>query len=162
MPVLADQRRPPDEHNPRGYFEYEPVKRLAADASWIEDAVGRAVKVVYLLLRHLPPEFRYRVLFLERDLAEVFDSQQDMLRAANDPAADQDRDRMLSALAASLDQIRHWLARQSNMKTLIVPYAGVLEDPGRWSIEISEFLDGLAEQAMTAAVDPSLARHSRS
>jgi hypothetical protein len=102
MPLLTDERRPVDLHNPRGYFEYEPVKHLAEDSSWVEAARGRAVKIIYRLLRHLPNDIEYRIVFLERDLVEVFESQQDMLRSKNDPAALQDRERILSALSVEL------------------------------------------------------------
>ena len=59
IPALTDGHRPPDEHNPGGYFEYDPVKRLAEDASWLEAARGRAVKVIYRLLAHLPNSYQF-------------------------------------------------------------------------------------------------------
>jgi hypothetical protein len=155
MPLLTDDRRPADAHNPRGYFEYEPVKRLAADSSWVKAACGQAVKIIYRLLRHLPSDISYRVLFMERDLADVFESQQVMLRSKNDPAALQDRERILSALARELSEAKEWLAHRSNMPVLAVPYAEVIQHPLEWSREISKFLDGLDESAMAAAVDPA-------
>jgi len=155
MPLLTDERRLPDAHNPRGYFEYEPVKRLAADSSWVKAARGQAVKIIYRLLPHLPRDVSYRVLFMERDLAEVFESQQVMLRSKNDPAALQDREQILSALARELVDVSEWLARRANMLALTVPYAEVVRNPVEWSREISNFLDGLDESAMTAAVDPA-------
>ena len=56
MKLLTDELRAADQHNPRGYLEYEPVKRSGADVSWLERAGGRAVKVIHLLLRHLPAD----------------------------------------------------------------------------------------------------------
>ena len=35
LDLLQDGVRAPDEDNPRGYFEYEPVKRLARDRTWV-------------------------------------------------------------------------------------------------------------------------------
>jgi hypothetical protein len=159
MPLLTDARRLADAHNPRGYFEYDPVKRLAADSSWVNSARGRAVKIIYRLLRHLPADTAYRVLFLERDVVEVFESQQEMLRSRNDPAALQDRERILSALTEELAKVKAWLARQANMLVLTVPYAEVVNHPLERAREISRFLDGLDESAMAAAVDPALYRH---
>jgi hypothetical protein len=159
MPLLTDERRPPDAHNPRGYFEYEPVKRLAADSSWMKSAGGHAVKIIYRLLQHLPGDITYKILFLDRDLVEVFESQQEMLWSKNDPAAFQDRKRILSALAAELGDAKGWLAQHANMQVLTVPYAEVIHHPREWSREISRFLDGLDESAMAAVVDPALHRH---
>ena len=45
MPVLTDGERDPDPDNPRGYFEFAPVKRTAQDARWLAGARGKAVKV---------------------------------------------------------------------------------------------------------------------
>lgn len=159
MPLLTDERRPPDAHNPRGYFEYEPVKRLAADSSWVKSARGQAVKIIYRLLRHLPAGVTYKVLFLERDLVEVFESQQEMLRSKNDPAVLQDRQRILSALAGEMVNAKTWLAQQANIEVLAVPYAEVIHHPLERSREIARFLGGLDESAMAAAVDPALHRH---
>src|ERR1700747_3518113 len=68
MPVLTDRHRSPDKSNPRGYFEFEPVKRLRTDQSWLPAAQGRALKVIHLLLTELPADrrFAYQVLFMQR------------------------------------------------------------------------------------------------
>jgi len=162
IPALTDAQRPPDAHNPHGYFEYAPVKRLALGdaASWMDSARGQAVKVIYRLLLHLPPRMSYRIIFMERDLEEVFASQRDMLRAQGDAAASQEAARLIPAFAAELRAVRDWLARQPNMPVLAVPYAEVVRHPLNWSHEVAQFLGaGLDEAAMAAAVDPSLYRH---
>src|SRR5262249_11312742 len=125
-------------------------------------ARGSAVKVIYRLLPHLPDEIAYRVLFAERDLDEVFESQQAMLQSAGHSAAEQNRDRMLRGLAGEVAAARAALAERSNVAVLYVPYADVVRDPVRWSHEISAFLDGLDEVAMAVAVDPSLWRNVKS
>jgi hypothetical protein len=162
IPALTDAQRPPDAHNPHGYFEYSPVKRLALgdDASWIEAARGKAVKVIYRLLTYLPPRTTYRTVFMERDLEEVFASQRDLLLAQGDAAALQEPAHLIPALAAELRIARDWLARQPNMSVLPVPHAELVRDPLTWSREVARFLGGgLDEAAMAAAVDPSLYRH---
>ena len=54
IPILTDNVRQADDDNPRGYYEFEPVKRTKQDPSWLNAANGKAVKMVYLLLRDLP------------------------------------------------------------------------------------------------------------
>lgn len=158
IPALTDGRRPPDQHNPHGYFEDERVRRLAEDSSWMAEARGKAVKIIYRLLRYLPAEFEYRVLFMQRNLEEVFDSQQDMLISRESAAAGQDRDRMIRALAADLEA-----ARRANLRMLDVPYREVIRAPGLWAERVSQFLDdGLDVAAMAAVVDPGLYRHRKS
>jgi len=111
-------------------------------------------------MMQLPPRMSYRIVFMERDLEEVFASQRDLLRAQGDAAATQESARLIPAMAAELRVVRDWLAQQPGMSLLAVPYAGVLRDPLTWSHEVSRFLGaGLDEAAMAAAVDPSLYRH---
>jgi hypothetical protein len=160
IPALTDGERPADAHNPHGYFEYSPVRRLAEDASWMAAARGKAVKIVYRLLVRLPPCVGYRIVFMERDLAEAYASQRDMLRTKGDAAASQDSDRLIQAFAAELRATKAWLAAQPAMPVLAVPYAGVIREPLTWAREVARFLGaGLDEAGMAAAVDPLLYRH---
>jgi hypothetical protein len=162
IPVLTDGLRAPDQHNPHGYFEDTRTKRLAQDSSWIEEARGKAVKIIYRLLPHLPTHLDYRILFMERDLEEVFDSQQDMLLSTENPAAGQDRDHMIRALAADLECVRLWLAGQAKIRRSDVPYADLIGSPESWVKRVSLFLDGgLDEGAMVAVVEPGLYRHRK-
>ena len=162
IPALTDGRRPADRHNPHGYFEDDRARRLAHDSSWIEEARGKAVKIIYRLLLHLPPHLDYRVLFMERDLEEVFESQQAMLVSTQNPAAAQDRAAIIGASAADLDSAKHWLRCQANFCHIAVPYAGLMANPLLWADRVSQFLDGrLNLPAMAAVVDPALYRHRR-
>jgi hypothetical protein len=79
VPIMADEHRPADSHNPSGYFEYEPVKRILRDSSWLPDACGKAIKIVAPLSAHLPPNLDYRVLLMERSIEEIVRSQEKMI-----------------------------------------------------------------------------------
>jgi len=82
LQVLSDGVRGPTEDNPRGYYEYEPVKRMREDASWVPRACGKVVKVVHLLLPYLPADHRYRVILMRRDLREVVHAEVQLVVAA--------------------------------------------------------------------------------
>jgi len=160
VPALSDGRRPADLHNPHGYFEDERTRRLAQDSSWIEEARGKAIKIIYRLLPHLPPRLEYDILFMERDLHEIYDSQKTMLEAKSDPSAGQDRDRMVHALGRDLDMVREWLAKQASIRCISVPYAKMVREPERWAVQVAQFLGrDLDVGAMAAVVDPALYRH---
>src|SRR5262245_3326165 len=79
LPALTDEVRAEDEDNPRGYLEFERVKKLRQDQAWLNDARGKAVKMVHLLLYDLPQDRQYQVVFMRRDLREVLASQKRML-----------------------------------------------------------------------------------
>src|SRR6516162_10352886 len=80
MPILSDNIRRADADNPNGYYEFEPVKHLSQDSSWLRDAYGKAVKMVYRLLYELPLEHKYKVLMINRRIEEVVASQDAMLQ----------------------------------------------------------------------------------
>ena len=80
LPPLTDSLRVADDDNPKGYYEFERVKKMPeGDKSWVEDAQGKSVKVISALLEHLPPEYSYRVLFMQRKVEEILASQTQML-----------------------------------------------------------------------------------
>jgi hypothetical protein len=77
--ILTDGLRQADENNLNGYFEYEKVKSLKTDNSWITEAEGKVVKIVVQLLPYIPEGFQYEIFFMERNLDEVLRSQSRML-----------------------------------------------------------------------------------
>jgi hypothetical protein len=156
--VLTDHVRQADTDNPRGYYEWEIVKRIKQDASWLPQARGKAVKMVSQLLYDLPANEKYRIIFMERDLEEMLASQEKMLERLNRKAAP--REEMKRSYAVHLDRLHQWLSQQSNMRVLLVNYNELIERPDGQAERISEFLGGpLRIAEMVAVVDPSLYRN---
>jgi hypothetical protein len=164
MPVLADDTRAADAHNPRGYLEYAPVKRIASDAGFVTGAIGRALKIVVPLVQHLPPGVPVRVLFVERALGEVIASQERMLAGlASAEAGAIEATHLAAILARHLDETRAFLAVRAACAVLRVEHAALLGDPRAVAAEIDAFLGGgLDVGAMARAVDPALYRQRRS
>lgn len=155
---LTDGQREADEDNLGGYYEFEQVKKVAQDSSWLEHAKGKAVKVVSRLLYDLPTSYRYRVVFMQRHLDEVLTSQQQMLQRrgrADGGAADADLKRLFQK---HLDEVAKWLAEQPNFAVLYVSYNEVLSQPGPRSQELARFLGDLDAAKMSAVVDQRLYR----
>ena len=162
LPVLTDQVRTADQENPKGYYEYEPVKKTRADASWASEALGKAVKVVHLLMYDLPKDHRYRVVLMRRNLDEVLASQQSMLAAQGQRGADMSDNRLAKIFDKQMETLVAWLARQSNFEVLEISYNQVIKEPHSFAEKIRAFLgDTLDVDAMTTAVDPSLHRQRR-
>ena len=158
IPVVTDEVRVADDDNPRGYYEFEAVKRTKHDSSWIQAARGRAVKLVSSLLYDLPPTESYRILFMQRDLEEMLESQEKMLRRLGRPTAP--RDQIRKSFGIHLERLREWLPQQAHLKTQFVSYNRLLTDPREEAAVIVEFLEGLpTAESMLAAIDPSLYRN---
>ena len=96
-----DEQRPADAGNPRGYFEYAPIKTLGAavstDQRWLTSAGGHAIKVIAQLLPKLPSGRRCRILFMEHPLSEVVASQRQMLKQLGKDGAHSSDRRLASA-----------------------------------------------------------------
>lgn len=160
MPVLTDHLRQPDEDNPRGYLELEPIKQLPVDPSCLDGSAGHAVKVIHLLVPHLPEDREYRVLFMDRDLSEVIRSQQRMLSRRGNPGSSLPPERLAAVLNNQLSKVRQWLAARPAFPILGIPHARLLKEPAAVAMEINAFLGGgLDVAAMAATVDPSLHRN---
>jgi hypothetical protein len=158
--ILTDAIRTADDDNPRGYLEFEPVKKTKHDGSWLPTARGKAVKMVSQLLYDLPPGERYRIVFMRRDLDEVLASQEKMLARLGRPAAP--RERMRTAFETHLEHLDGWLAKQPHMTLLPVSYKALVEAPDAQARRVCDFLNrNLDLAAMVSAVDPNLYRNRR-
>jgi len=160
IPAVTDGERASDDDNPRGYFEFERVKQLRTDARWLDDAAGKAVKVIHLLLQHLPDDRPYRVFFMERDLREVVRSQAVMLERSGRAGGGLAPDRLMAIYRQQLDATMAWLAARPNFRVLKVPYAQLVSEPGSMIDAIAAFADRpMDRDRMLAAVDPGLYRN---
>lgn len=162
MGILSDELRTADEDNPRGYLEFEPVKSLLKDSNWLFEARGKAVKIVAPLLAALPPGLPCRVLLCERDLDEVLDSQERMLRRRNPLATStRERRRMLKdEYGRTLGRMKAMLARRPATQLLVLEHGAAIADPRAAADSINHFLGGgLDVEKMAAAVEPALHRN---
>jgi hypothetical protein len=155
----ADEHRPPDSDNPRGYFEHEQATRLHRDASWIPQARGKAVKIVAHLLPFLPKGEEYRLIFTYRDMREVVASQKAMLARLGRKGGELADARLMRAYTSQLVRVQTWLRRRTEIPVLAVSYADALADPTAMAARLARFLgEPFDARAAAAAIEPSLRR----
>ncbi|MEP6782937.1 MAG: sulfotransferase family protein [Acidobacteriota bacterium] len=161
MAVLTDGLRTADGDNPNGYYEFERVKDLdkAGGGAWLADARGRAVKIISLLLTHLPESHDYRVIFMRRDLGEIIASQNVMLDTRQEARGAAD-DRTRELYESHLRQVERFLAQRSCFSTQYLDYGEVLAAPREQASRLNAFLGGgLAVEPMAAVAEPALYRN---
>ena len=160
-PCLADGQREADTDNPRGYFEYEKVKQLRRDCSWLPEAKGKAVKIIVQLLPFLPPQHNYRVVFMERDIDEVLASQRRMLDRQGRQGGALSDERLRQVFERQVSQVKQMLAAR-NIPTLYVEHKDAFQRPMEIAEQVRNFLGGdLDAQAMAGVVDSDLYRQRR-
>ena len=161
MTLLTDHERRPDVDNPRGYCEWEPIKLLPKEPHRIDEAEGKAVKVISQLLLSLPAGRSYKLIFMERPLPEVLASQDEMLKHRGSTQA-VDHALLTSAFRDHMKEIVGWLERREEIPVCRMGYRKVLNDPVAAAKTVREFLElDLDVEAMALQVDPTLYRNRR-
>ena len=162
LDVLTDEQRTADDDNPKGYLEFEPVKRTKEDPSWLDRAHGKAVKIVYRLIHDLPKDRRYRVILMRRDVDEVLASQAAMLARRGEAGANLPPERLGALFEREMEKTLDVINDEACFEVLEVHYRDVVSDPLSQAKAINQFLGGhLDSQAMAAAVQPDLYRQRR-
>ena len=159
LPLLTDSIRTADDDNPKGYYEFEQVKQIEQDPTWLEDAQGKVVKMISALLKHLPDDYHYKIIFMRRKIEEVLASQRQMLIRRNEPTDTVADDKMADLYRRHLQQVEAWLAKQPSIDVLYITYHQVVANPREHAEQINAFLGGgLDIDTMAASVDHMLYR----
>lgn len=150
--VVTDGSRAADTNNELGYYEWEEIKCLPQNPRLIEQADGKAVKVVTPLLPHLPLGHHYKFILMRRPLEEVARSQQ-IMRFGKLGTNDD-----LAGIRALLE--KHWestlllLGKVPKNHVMEVDYPSLVRDPLAWRSRLVAFLgeDALPQSDLMASV----------
>lgn len=154
--ILTDNIRKADEDNPNGYYEFEKVKQIKTDKSWLSNAQNKAIKMVSALLKYLPSGYNYKIIFIERRIEEILASQKQMLLRKDKPISDEN---ITNSLLKHIKKVKAWLKKQSNIKFISINYNQVLSDPKKEVKRLNKFLNlNLDSEAMIKVVNPRLYR----
>jgi hypothetical protein len=154
---LADGQREADGNNPRGYFEWEKAKSLPREPGLIAEAEGKVVKVISTLLLSLPNHFCYKVIFMQRAVAEVVASQAAMLEKLGTQGSLISTHAMAQALEAHVRHVKASLRLRAEIAVCWMDHQQILRTPYAAATGIQDFLAiQLDLRAMAAQVDLSL------
>lgn len=146
---FTDQIREADKSNPKGYFEHELVKNLHNNSKWMGLADHKLVKIVAPIIRHLPLNYSYKIVFVERSINEVVNSQMKMLnRMGNE---DSDISEIKHSLKKTLDSTKMWLENRTNVDLLYIRHSEILNDPLRAADTLNTFFNNKLDQKKMAA-----------
>ena len=156
--AATDEKRTPDESNPRGYFELEKVKSLAADNTWLAEAEGQCLKVVAPLIPFLPQDQNYRIVFLERELDEIVASQQAMIGRLQQPPSSMSDEKLKTFLRNQVTIALRCVAAHQ-VPLLVVKHQDLISSPIRAAHAVKQFIGAdLDIQNMISVVDSNLYR----
>ena len=160
LEVLTDNVRQNDDNNPKGYLEFEKVKRLHLDNSWLQEADGKLVKVVAPLVMSLSNDYNYKIVFMLRDMDEMIRSQQKMLGKLDDGSKSSYPVALIEAFKKQLEKADIWLKSMPNVSFIYVNYTDVINSPEEQIENLNSFFDNeLDTDKMLSQVDSSLYRN---
>lgn len=160
MPIMHDGKREADIDNPEGYWEWEDIKHLPKRPLLIEQAHGKAIKVISALIPALPTKHKFKIIFMTRPVQEVVASQWKMLEhKGTNPKTE--REHLETAQQKHALEILTALRKHPRVTLLEVDYPALVRDPEAWSARVTDFLG--AERlprfaGMSAVVKPALHR----
>ena len=161
--VFSDENRVADENNLKGYYEHDAIKNIAKKKEFLVDANEKTMKVIAHLLQHLPPHYKYKIVFMNRDLSEVIHSQQKMLiRDGKRVNEDLLPLYLFDKYEKTVTTAKQWMDHQRNVEYIDVNYSDLLENPFGQSLFINEFFSGdLRPEDMARVPDVSLYRERK-
>jgi hypothetical protein len=162
MEIMTDSERVADIDNPKGYFEYERVKDLEkeTDKSYVREGRGKVLKVISFLIKDLPDDNDYRVIFMRRNLDEVLASQNKMIHRLGTEDSTAAEEAMKEAYRNDIVRTRLLCKNRPNFELIEINYKDTIGDPAATARSVNAFVGGhLDEAAMREAVDSSLYRN---
>ena len=160
-PVAADEKRLPDENNPKGYFELEGgkiINKLIEQKFPFNKFKGKIIKITAYGLKYLPPG-NYAIIYSERNIEEILDSMEKMAQIN-----DENRAETKEVFVKLNSFIKQQITKRDDCNVLFVNYNQIIENPKEHIEEIFQFLD--QEQAdlqeMINTVDKRLYRNRKS
>lgn len=164
VPVLADGVRTADEDNPKGYYEFERVKKIRDDKAWLPDARGKVVKMISQLLLDLPESTGgYKIVFMRRHIHEILASQkQMMIRRGTVKEGTPNDEEIGRLLLTHVDAVLKKMGLRADVDLIEVDYNAVMKGDQSCIPRINQLLGGtLDTRAMEAVVDKNLYRQRR-
>jgi Sulfotransferase domain len=160
LATVTDGQRVADEDNPKGYYEDERVKRLhkEEDKTWLLEARGKVVKIISFLLKSLPDEHNYKVVFMHRNLREIVASQNKMLSRLGKP--NDLPDAAAVQLLTTQEKEASFFLKRPQFEVLELNYTDVLGQARAQAQRMAEFVgEPLDIDKMAAVVDKELYRN---
>ncbi len=163
LPPKTDGERSPDKDNPKGYYEWEAIKKIQTDRKLLDEEglEAKAIKVISMLLKQMPYQHRYKVIFMTRPIEEVAASQAKMIDHRGTGGSEQSEAELVRTLSTHRTEIISWLENHPRVEFLQVDYPSLVKDPKTIVPRIAAFLgEALHDpEAMYGPIDSGLYRN---
>ena len=161
MEAIQDGIRTANDDNPGGYYEFERVKQIQKDDTFLTESQGKVIKILFNFLYDLPSTYRYKIIFMRRAMGEILASQNKMMERRGEKNDIPDAE-MSMIFDMQIKKAKAWLAEQDNIEAIYVNYNDLLKNPVEVFAPVSELLEGTldTDNALTI-VDANLYRNRK-
>jgi len=159
VPVSFDpSSRPPDENNPKGYYELEGgkvINKLMEGTFPLDKYRGEFIKITSFGMRFLP-KGKYKVIYTHRHIEEVLDSMEKMAQKKDD-----NREEIKESFLKLNKLVQEMIEERSDIEHLFVNYNQIIKKPVKNIKKISNFIKEMDVDLnkMIQSVDLSLYRN---
>ena len=159
VPVSFDpSSRPPDENNPKGYYELEGgkiINKLMEGTFPLDKYRGEFIKITSFGMRFLP-KGKYKVIYTHRHIEEVLDSMEKMAQKKDD-----NREEIKESFLKLNKLVQEMIEERSDIEHLFVNYNQIIKKPVKNIKKISNFIKEVDVDLnkMIQSVDLSLYRN---
>lgn len=158
--LISDGERIADDDNPAGYLEFERVKKIKTDTSWLDNSDGKAVKIIAPLIFELPSEHNYKVIVMKRAMPEILASQKKMIERREQQGSTMPDVMLTKVFTQQLQKLNRWLDAQDNCQFIEVEYSALMTQPQEKIKQLINFLQlPLDSNVMVNCINPALYRN---
>ncbi|MEM9058152.1 MAG: tetratricopeptide repeat protein, partial [Pseudomonadota bacterium] len=165
LPAKTSADRPADVDNPKGYYEWEAIKKIATNPHlMLEDGLeSQAIKVVSALLDSMPYAHNYKTIFMTRPIEQVAASQKRMIDRLETEGSSQSTEELIADLVRHRTFIKKRMEMNSRNDVLEIDYPTLVQSPMEQIPLIQEFLGELLPnpEKMIEVIDTSLYRQRK-
>ncbi len=152
--------RPPDENNPKGYYELaggKIINKLMEATFPFQKYEGIFIKITAYGLKYLPPR-NYKIIYSERNIEEILDSMEKMTKKK-----DINREETRETFIKLNEMIKDKINKREDIVALYINYNKTLENPKENIKKIYDFIDSsdFNFKNMIEAIDKNLYRQRR-
>jgi len=159
FPVLYDNKRESDIHNPKGYYELKEgkiIRGLMNKTFNVDEYKGLAIKITSYGLNYLP-KGKYKIIYIERDINEVFASQQKMM---GDTLKFNLKDKEVKRILIKMNnQIKNYINNRNDIELLYVKHRNFFTNPKKEIYKISKFIGKFDIENAYKSIDKNLYRN---
>lgn len=156
VPLAYDMSRPADSNNPKGYFELYSgtiINKLILGEENLETLKGKVVKITSYGLKFLPKNRTYKIIYMKRNLDEIINSMQTMMKVNNE-----NKKSTRELLKKLEDFTEDLMEEDNNIYPYYINYNTLMKDPTPELNKLCIFL-GIPEskiKKMVLAIDKDL------